>query len=89
MNIAASLRAKEDEMDEETGNKCAPEGHVYVCGACGKVSRWRYGFGDDNRNDATPGWDASCMLNCGLVPVDKIVEPAAWEYPQRVMKIGA
>src|SRR5208337_696548 len=26
------------------GNQRAPDGHVYVCGACGRVSRWKHGF---------------------------------------------
>ncbi len=49
----------------------APEGKVYVCGACGKTSRNRAGFtprnGDRNSTTcASPGWDESCMLNAVL-----------------------
>lgn len=34
---------------------------MFVCGACGKMSRDKYG------NEAiSHGWDESCMLNCGL-----------------------
>lgn len=43
-------------------NEVAPEGQVYVCGACGKRSKDRYG---DQKIDR--GWDASCMMNCVLV----------------------
>lgn len=74
-------------MTEEIGNKRAPAGHVYVCGACGKVSRWRYGFDDKNRTDASMGWDESCMMNAALVPEDRIAEPASWNYPARVSGI--
>jgi hypothetical protein len=70
--------------ETEVGNKKAPEGHVYVCGACGKVSRWRYGFDDKNRNDATPGWDESCAMNCSLVREVDILDPDPWAYPARI-----
>jgi hypothetical protein len=83
------MRARENNMSEETGNKRAPDGHVYVCGACGKVSRWRYGFDDNGRNDATPGWDESCMMDGVLVAVDSIVDPSDWRYPGRVRKASA
>lgn len=42
---------------EESGNERAPEGKVYVCCGCGKVSRWRYGFDEKGKNDASSGWD--------------------------------
>lgn len=71
-------------MPEETGNERAPEGSVYVCGACGKVSHWRYGFDLAGKNDATRGWDESCAMNCALVPESGIVKPSPWTYPQRV-----
>lgn len=44
----------------------APDGQVYVCGACGKISRTRYGFDDDDKNVCQPGWDESCMLHAIL-----------------------
>lgn len=75
-------------MSEESGNKRAPEGSVYVCGACGKVSRWRYGFDSANgKNDASSGWDESCAMNSGLVPEAAFVEPYGWRYPQRVRRV--
>lgn len=40
----------------------APEGCVYVCGACGKTSATRYGI----EGERSRGWDASCMLNAVL-----------------------
>lgn len=60
------------------GTTLAPTGQVWVCGACGKRSRTRYGFVDDGTlrgGDYLPdgsrvadsGWDESCMLNASLV----------------------
>jgi len=43
-------------------NEEAPEGSVYVCFACGKRSRDRYGS-----KKIDYGWDVSCMMNCNLV----------------------
>lgn len=42
-------------------NHIAPEGQIWVCAACGKRSRDRYG---EQRIDS--GWDESCMLNSVL-----------------------
>ena len=39
----------------------APEGMVFVCGACGKRSKDIYGNQAISR-----GWDESCALNCNL-----------------------
>ncbi len=56
----------EDPPDLE-GTDLAPEGAVWVCGACGKRSRTRYGFDADNkRTPLSYGWDESCMLNATL-----------------------
>jgi hypothetical protein len=40
----------------------APEGQVWVCGACGKWSRTLHGDPDAVR----VGWDVSCVLNAVL-----------------------
>ena len=40
-------------------DRFAPEGMIWVCGACGKTSRDLYG--DDPTNPL--GWDESCMFN--------------------------
>lgn len=45
----------------DTMNDEAPEGQVFVCGACGKRSKDRYGF-----KAISHGWDESCMLNAVL-----------------------
>lgn len=89
MNTIAAkrLRAKGEEPVEGTSNKRAPDGQIYVCFACGKVSRWRYGIDDKNRNDGSPGWDEACVLNCALVDESRIKDPPTWEYPQRVRNV--
>ncbi len=43
-------------------NEEAPEGQVYVCTACGKRSKDRYGGKAIDR-----GWDVSCAMNAVLV----------------------
>lgn len=42
-------------------NAIASEGQIYVCGACGRRSKDKYG---DQAIDYA--WDASCMLNSVL-----------------------
>lgn len=42
-------------------NAVAPAGTIYVCGACGKLSRDKYGMQALSR-----GWDESCMMNAVL-----------------------
>lgn len=49
-------------------NKIAPEGQVFICGACGKRSKDRYGNQEIDR-----GWDESCMLHSVLCYEDSIV----------------
>ena len=58
----------------DDGTALAPEGSIWVCMACGKTSKSRYGFDADNKNVAMMGWDESCMLNSRLIPEEKIVE---------------
>lgn len=73
-----------DDNDREFGNRPAREGFVFVCGACGKISTWRYGFasvagftivGKDGEplEVASPGWDESCMLNASEVEIERLV----------------
>lgn len=52
----------------ETGNKVAPKGYVFVCLACGKRSRDRYGDKAINH-----GWDVSCVLNCDMFKEESLV----------------
>lgn len=54
----------------------APEGQIFVCGACGKTSRCIYG---DKRKDGTyTSWDESCMLNAVLCYEDKKTPEGNW-----------
>lgn len=69
-------------------NKRAPKGHVYVCAACGKTSRWKYGFDHSGKNDASHGWDESCAMHAELVAEDTISRPTGWTYPRRVTRVG-
>ena len=54
--------------DEE---RIAPEGKIWVCLACGKVSKDL--FGSNNPEETTRGWDESCVLNAQLFDTDKLV----------------
>jgi len=47
----------------------APEGWLWVCHACGKTAKDRYG----ETEDAHPLWDESCLLNSGLYSRDRLV----------------
>jgi len=49
-------------------NQLAADGQVWVCCACGKRSKDRYGEQAISR-----GWDESCMLNAVLCREDKLV----------------
>lgn len=48
--------------EDGIGNRVAPDGFVYVCMACGKRSRDKYGDQPLSR-----GWDESCMLNAECI----------------------
>lgn len=58
-----------DEVNE--GTTPAPEGRIYVCGACGRTSATRYGFKD-----------SSCMSNAVLCYVEK--KDGVWQAVDRV-----
>lgn len=53
-------------------NQRAKAGQVFVCAACGKLSKDRYG----NRK-ISKGWDASCMLHAVLC-YEKPTEDGMW-----------
>lgn len=54
-------------MTATEGTKLAPDGQLWVCEACGKRARSRYGFDALGRRTSLDyGWDASCMLNAIL-----------------------
>ena len=45
-------------MNNETGNKYAKDGNVFVCVECGKLSKDKYG-----QESISNGWDVSCVMN--------------------------
>ena len=47
-------------------NSVAPPGQVFVCTACGKLSRDLYG-----QQKLSQGWDVSCTLHAVLCYEDK------------------
>lgn len=54
-------------MLADDGTTPAPAGQVWVCTACGKRSRTRYGFDDDNQDAFIDrGWDESCSMHAVL-----------------------
>lgn len=60
---------------EKPGTAIADPGTVWVCGACGKRARSRYGFDENNKSTALDrGWDASCILNA-ILCVDSPILP--------------
>lgn len=61
---AAERRAKEPKLPTQD-DPIAPEGKLWVCHACGKTAKDRYG--------EEGGWDESCMLNSGLYDVAKLI----------------
>ncbi len=64
-------------------NTDAPEGQVYVCSACGKRSRDRYGEKAIDR-----GWDVSCALSAVLVQeTDALRRDAAYVETLRAKAI--
>ncbi len=69
-------------MSKVKGTDLAPDGQVWVCGACGKRSRTRYGFVSrtptpdnpytwtnflpDGSRVSAGGYDESCMMHAVL-----------------------
>lgn len=64
------------------GTDLAPEGTVWVCGACGKRSLSRYGFdAENNATSISPGWDVSCStwaVLCQANPVPDFTIGESW-----------
>lgn len=42
--------------------RIAPEGCIWVCHACGKMSKDQFGYSEEYP-ESSLGWDASCVLN--------------------------
>lgn len=56
-----NLMSEFDEPAADDGDTPAPEGQIWVCGACGRTSKTRYGFSD-----------SSCMSNAVLCYENKM-----------------
>jgi hypothetical protein len=50
-----------------TSEVIAPKGAVWVCQACGRRSKDRYGY-----KRISSGWDESCMINAVLCKKDSL-----------------
>lgn len=54
------------------GKELAPDGQVWVCAACGKRARSRYGFNVVGGSTVIDrGWDTSCMMHAILCHAEK------------------
>ncbi len=62
--FAKTLMSESDAPDD--GNTPAPQGQVWVCGACGRTSTTRYGFKD-----------SSCVSNAVLC-YDRVANARNW-----------
>lgn len=56
---------QKSKVTEKDKNYIAPKGAIWVCGACGKTAKYRYGDNDGL-------WDASCFLNAVLCDEDSL-----------------
>lgn len=68
----------------DDGTTLAPEGYIWICLACGKTSKSKYGFDQDHKPVAMRGWDVSCSLNSQLFLESQIAER---DLDGRVIKI--
>jgi hypothetical protein len=55
-------------------NEKAPKGKVWICAACGKRSKDRYG-----NQKIDQGWDESCILNSVLVSEGEAFQALQWK----------
>ena len=61
-------------MTREKGTEPAPEGKIWLCLACGKLSHTRNGYYKNDESAAiSPGWDEACMLKAILIDENKLV----------------
>lgn len=72
--------ATQEELNDlgKAGTTPAPDDQVWVCGACGKTSRTKYGVlangsrkMPDGEYVASQGWDESCMMHAILCYKEK------------------
>ena len=60
-----------NDMGERMAARFAPDGAIWVCGACGKTHKDQYGI----EGAGSPGWDESCMLHAILCHEGRHVSP--------------
>lgn len=63
LSLNRAIKLEPVKLPVKSGDYVAPPGHIFLCDACGKVSRTRYGLD----GSAQHGWDESCMLNASLM----------------------
>lgn len=83
LNTCFNCKRDKDDKETEPCHFCkpkpdypdwAPDGQIFVCGACGKTSKSIYGEDPDN----PIGWDESCMLNAVLCYEHKRTPDGLW-----------
>lgn len=62
-------------------NAVAPKGQVFVCAACGKLSKDEYGY-----QKISYGWDESCTLNSFLCYEEKV--DGSWQVVDKKEDAG-
>lgn len=59
-------------MKDTSGTDIAPDGQVWICTACSKRARSRYGFDAAGNSTAiSHGWDESCAMHAALFYAEK------------------
>jgi hypothetical protein len=48
------------------------EDETWICMACGKKSRTKYGFDENNISCCDHGWDVSCAMNAELIKKEEL-----------------
>jgi hypothetical protein len=54
------------------GTTMCADNKTWICMACGKLSRTKYGFDFLDRNCADHGWDVSCMMHAELITKEEL-----------------
>jgi uncharacterized UBP type Zn finger protein len=62
-----------EKMDRiKQGTMLCKEDEVWLCLACGKTSRTKYGFDTDGKNVCDHGWDVSCSMHSQLIKIEEL-----------------
>ncbi len=70
---AAEHKAKftPEELKDDGTTICDPS-KTWICGACGKKSKTKYGMDKTGQIVSDPWWDESCMMNSFLIDISKL-----------------